>query len=153
VTDGAVSSELDDIRPRPAPNETNRFYWEAASQHRLVLQKCRDCGKFQYPPDVACVFCQSQSSEHAQVSGRGTLYSFAVVDRLFHIGWTSKLPYVVGLIDLVEQPGLRMLTNIVDVDPADVAVGMNVEVTFEDRSQVTLPQFRPSPIPSTAVSA
>jgi uncharacterized protein len=133
-----------DVRPRPAPFESNRFYWEAAAAHRLVLQRCRACHQFQYPPDIACVFCQSQDAELVEVSGKGTLYTFAVVDRLFHVGWTEHLPYVVGLVELVEQPGLRMLTNIVDVDPSEVTVGMSVEVTFEDRGQVTMPQFRPT---------
>jgi uncharacterized OB-fold protein len=53
------------------------------------------------------------------------------------------LPYIVGLVELDEQPGLRMLTNIVEAAPADLEVGMAVEVTFEDRGAVTMPQFRP----------
>jgi uncharacterized OB-fold protein len=133
----------EDLRPRPAPNETNRFYWEAASEHRLVLQRCDSCRLLQYPPDVVCVHCQSQSMTPTELSGTGTLYSFATVDRLFHVGFASVLPYIVGLVELDEQPGLRMLTNIVEAVPEDLRVGMAVKVVFEDRGAVTVPQFRP----------
>jgi uncharacterized OB-fold protein len=78
-----------------------------------------------------------------EMSGKGSLYSFATVDRLFHAGFAADLPYVVGLVELDEQAGVRMLTNIVEAASADLRVGMAVEVTFEDRDAVTLPQFRP----------
>ncbi|MGD9793862.1 MAG: Zn-ribbon domain-containing OB-fold protein [Acidimicrobiia bacterium] len=133
-----------DLRPQPSPNDTNRFYWDAAREHRLVLQKCRSCGLFQYPPDVACVHCQSQDAVPTQVSGRGTVYSYATVDRLFHVGFTDHLPYVVVLVELEEQPGLLMLTNLIDAGPDGAQVGMAVEVAFDDRGDVTIPQFRPA---------
>jgi uncharacterized protein len=132
-----------DARPRPVPNASNKFFWDAARSHRLVLQRCDRCEKVQYPPDVVCVHCQSRQLTPTEMSGRGTLYSFAIVDRVFHIGFADAVPYVIGLIELDDQPALRMLTNIVDVDAGDVHVGMPVEVAFEDRGDVTLPQFRP----------
>jgi uncharacterized OB-fold protein len=134
-----------DRRPRPAPDATTAFYWEAASRGRLVLQRCRSCGKLQFPPDVCCVHCQAEDFDHAEVSGRGTIFSFAVVDRPLHAGFVDALPYVVALVELDDQPGLRVLTNIVDV-PAGVGLecGMHVEVAFEDRGGVVLPQFRPA---------
>jgi uncharacterized OB-fold protein len=72
------------------------------------------------------------------------VYSYAVADRAFHIGFADQLPYVVALVELDDQPGLRMLTNLVDVAREDVSVGMAVTVTFEDREDATLPQFRPA---------
>jgi uncharacterized OB-fold protein len=138
-----ADSLVEDLRPRPLPTEANRFYWEAAREHRLVLQRCDSCHQFQYPPDVVCVHCQSLAMTPTQVSGKGTLYSFATVGRAFHPGYADKLPYVVALVDLDEQPGLRMLTNIVDATADQLSVGMPVEVTFEDRDTVTMPQFRP----------
>ncbi|HVV29887.1 MAG TPA: OB-fold domain-containing protein [Mycobacteriales bacterium] len=132
-----------DLRPRPEPNETNAFFWDAAAGHQLVLQRCDACSQFQYPPDVACVHCQCTELTPTEMSGRATLYSYAVVDRLFHVGFASVLPYVVGLAELDEQAGLRMLTNIVDTRPEEVQIGMPLEVCFEDRGEITLPQFRP----------
>ncbi|MGE0306120.1 MAG: Zn-ribbon domain-containing OB-fold protein, partial [Acidimicrobiia bacterium] len=102
------------------------------------------CGLYQYPPDVACVHCQSHDAVPTQVSGRGPVYSYATVDRLFHVGFTDHLPYVVVLVELEEQPGLLMLTNLIDAGPDGAQVGMAVEVAFDDRGDVTIPQFRPA---------
>ena len=132
-----------DPRPAPQPDETTRFFWDAAGDGRLVLQRCASCHLLQYPPDVVCTYCQSDQLDHAELSGRGTLYSFAVVDRAFHPGFVSWLPYVVALVELAEQPGLTILTNVVEADPESLSVGMPMEVRFERRGEVTLPQFRP----------
>lgn len=136
---------MTDPRPVPTPDDVSGFYWQAAAEHRLVLQRCRSCHELQYPPEICCVHCQSDEFELAEVSGRGVLYSYAVVDRALHAGFVDTLPYVVAFVELDEQPGLRILTNLVDVPPdTPLSCGMPVEVTFEDRGTVTLPQFRPA---------
>jgi len=129
--------------PVPEPDEVTAFYWAAAQDKRLVLQRCQGCGLYQYPPDVACVHCQGTDLTPTEVSGRGTLYSFTTVDRAFHAGFAGKLPYVVALVELDEQPGLKLLTNIVEAHPSQLKIRMPVEVTFETRRDITLPQFRP----------
>lgn len=108
------------------------------------MQRCAACDQYQFPPDVACVHCQSTELPPTLVSGDATLYSFTVVERPFHAGFASCLPYVVGLVELAEQPGLRMLTNIVDAPPESLTIGMALRVTFEDVGDMTLPQFRPA---------
>lgn len=134
-----------DRRPRPAPDDVTRFYWDAAAEHRLVLQRCRSCAKFQFPPEICCLHCQAEDFEPAEVSGHGVIYSYSVVDRPLHAGFVDALPYVVVLVELDDQPELRILTNLVDVpEGTPVSCGMPVEVVFEDRDGVTLPQFRPS---------
>ena len=134
---------LTDSRPVPAPDDVSGFFWEAAAEHRLVLQRCRSCRKLQYPPEICCVHCQSDEFDLAELTGTGVLYSYAVVERALHAGFVDKLPYVVAFVELDEQPGLRILTNLVDVPPGtDLSCGMPVEVTFEERGAVTLPQFR-----------
>ena len=132
-----------DPRPVPAPDDVSRFYWEAAADHRLVLQRCRACHKMQYPPEICCVHCQAEEFDAAETAGRGVIYSYSVVDRPLHAGFVDALPYVVALVELDDQPGLRILTNLVDVPAqAQLRCGLPVEVTFEERGSVTLPQFR-----------
>jgi uncharacterized protein len=131
------------VRPIPQPDETTRFFWEAAARHQLVLQQCMACGRLQYPPDVACICCQYQGFKLVEVSGRGTLYSFASVDRTFHAAFVAHVPYVVGLIELAEQPGLRIFANVVEAAAEQLSIGTPMEVTFEEREGTTLPQFRP----------
>ena len=133
-----------DLRPRPQPDDATRFYWDAAAAHRLVLQRCRSCERLQFPPDIRCVYCQSESFAHVEVSGRGRIYTYAIVDRPLHVGFVDAIPYVVALIELVEQPGLRILANIVGAPPDQLACGLPVQVTFEKRGDVVLPQFRVS---------
>ena len=140
----ALAKGEGDTRPVPLPDETTGFFWDAAAQGHLVVQLCRSCGRLQYPPDVVCTECQGDDLGHKQLSGRGVLYSFAIVDRAFHSGFVPYLPYVVALVELEEQPGLRMLTNVVDTDPGTLSIGMPLEVRFERRGEVTLPQFRPA---------
>lgn len=132
-----------DRRPLPAPDELTCFYWEAAAEHRLVLQRCRSCSKMQYPPEICCIHCQADEFETAEVSGRGVIYSYSIVDRPLHAGFVDALPYIVVIVELADQPGLRILTNLVHVPEGTLpSIGMPVEVVFEDRGGVTLPQFR-----------
>ncbi len=132
-----------DARPVPAPDDVTRFYWEAAADHRLVLQRCRACRQMQYPPEICCVHCQGEAFEAVETTGRGVLYSYSVVDRPLHAGFADALPYVVALVELDDQPGLRILTNLIDVPAGTpLSCGLPVEVAFEERGSVTLPQFR-----------
>jgi uncharacterized OB-fold protein len=133
-----------DPRPIPELDELSTFFWEGARKGLLLVQRCSACLRFQYPPDVVCVSCQCLDMTPTAVSGRGVLYSFAIVDRPFHAGFVEAVPYVVALVELAEQSGLKMLTNLVGADPAGLLVGMPVEVTFEDTGRVVLPEFRPS---------
>jgi uncharacterized OB-fold protein len=133
-----------DLRPAPEPDDISGFFWEGARDGRLLVQRCSRCSCYQYPPDVVCLNCQSSELVPTEVSGRGALYSYAVVDRPFHAGFVNAVPYIVGLVDLPEQPGLRMLTNIVDADPGTLRIGMALEVVFEPRGELALPQFRPA---------
>ncbi len=137
-----------DPRPVPAPDDVTGFHWAAAADHRLVVQRCRSCRKMQYPPEICCLHCQGEEFDAAESVGRGVIYSYSVVDRPLHAGFVAALPYVVVLVELDDQPGLRILANLVDVPPdTPLSCGLPVEVTFEERGPVTLPQFR---IPRTS---
>jgi uncharacterized OB-fold protein len=127
-------------KPLPVPDAASLPYWEAAKQHRLVVQHCDACGRDQYPPDLICRYCQSDRLSFRKASGRGSVYSFAVYVRSFMAGFEA--PYVLALVDLDGHPGVRMMTNIVDTPIPSISVGMPVEVTFEDRGEWAMPQFR-----------
>lgn len=139
-----MTAETADGRPLPLPDEVSAFFWDGAREGRLLIQRCGACSKYQYPPDVVCTFCQSLDAEGAAVSGRGVLYSYSVVDRAFNQGFVDALPYVLALVELDEQPGLRMVANIVEAGETPLEVGMPLEVAFEDRGEVVMPQFRPA---------
>ena len=76
------------------------------------------------------------------MSGRGTVFTFTVNRHQYHPDVPA--PYVIAIVELVEQHGLRFTTNIVDVDPEVVAIGMPVRVTFESAGEAAwAPVFRP----------
>ncbi|MGD9796533.1 MAG: Zn-ribbon domain-containing OB-fold protein [Acidimicrobiia bacterium] len=128
---------------RPIPSDKTRFYWDGAREGRLLVLRCAACGRWQHPPDVGCPGCLGDDLVPTEMSGRGAIYSYSVVRQAFDPAFVSQLPFVVALVELEEAPSVRMLTNIVDADPADVRVGMAVEVVFEDHGDWALPQFRP----------
>lgn len=139
-----MTTSAPDPRPLPLPDEVTAFFWDGARDGQLVMQKCAACERYQYPPDVVCTHCQSIELLPTPVSGRGTLYSYSVVDRAFNQGFVDALPYILALVELEEQPGLRMLTNIIDAGATALRIGMTLEVAFEDRGEVVVPQFRPT---------
>ncbi|PZC46655.1 MAG: hypothetical protein C1O27_001797 [Chloroflexi bacterium] len=117
-------------------------YWEAAREHKLKLPKCSQDGTFVFPPRPICPKCHSDKLEWTELSGRGAVYTFTIMHDKMVAGFDP--PYVVAQVELEEQAGLRLQSNILECPVPDVYIGMPVEVTFEDRSEeISVPQFRP----------
>ncbi len=131
-------------KPMLPPTELTQFFWDAAKAHKLAIQRCDDCRHYQHWPQVRCSKCGSDRLSPSEVSGKGSIYSFCIVHHLFHPGFAADVPYSLAIVELDEQPGLRVVANIVDCANEAVSVGMAVEVTFEEREGYTLPQFRPA---------
>lgn len=132
-------------KPLPASDRYSAPLWEAARRHELALQRCDECGAFQHPPGPVCRRCAGQALRFDQVSGRGSVYSFTVTHHNFVPGFELDVPFAVALVAIEEQPDVRLLTNLREVDVDRIQVGMAVEVVFEDLpGGTTLPQFRPA---------
>ncbi len=131
------------LRPVLPPNEITRFFWDAARQHKLVIQRCDGCGYYIHWPSVLCPRCNSDKLAPSEVSGRGTIFTYTIVHHVFAPIYADEVPYSLAIVELEEQPGLRMLARILDCPNESLRIGMPVEVTFEDFENVTLPQFRP----------
>ena len=131
-------------RPLPVADDLSQPFWEAAKQHRLVVQRCRECGYFNHPPRPACDACQSQQLQFEPVSGQGTIYSFTVMHQPNVAGFEDQIPYINILVELEEQPLLFMVSNLPASDLDKIKIGGQVEVYFEEVDpDTTLPQFRP----------
>lgn len=126
-------------RKLPALNADNRAFWQGGKDDRLLIHHCDACTRFFHPPSPICPRCASFDVAPRPVSGKGSVASFTVN----HQQWTPELdtPYVVAIIELIEQPGLRFLSNVVGCDPLSVSIGMRVHVTFENVEDVWLPLF------------
>jgi uncharacterized OB-fold protein len=130
-------------KPSPIVNDWARPFWEAAKEHRLIIQRCSECGKYVFYPRLACPHCFSDHVEWVDASGKGTVYSCTVVETNAPSAFMNDIPYVVAVVKLDE--GVRMLSNIVGCNPHDVQCDMRVEVTFEKlNDEFTLPKFKPT---------
>ena len=125
--------------PLPHPTQLSQPFWDACREGRLVVQRCEDCGTHVFIPQPCCSSCFGNRLEWVESSGRGTLYSFTTVYRPQQPSF--EVPYTVVVIEMEE--GWYMLSNLVGVEPEDVAIGTPLEVQFEERSdEITLPMFR-----------
>jgi uncharacterized OB-fold protein len=131
------------VMPLPAITDDSRPFWDACRRRMLVVQRCTDCGAFRHPPSPVCWQCRSFAHEWTPVAGHGTVFTHAVVHRAFLPGLEAAVPYVVVVVVLDDAQGVRLVSNLIDTDPAVVRVGLPVEVCFEDVSdEVTVPRFR-----------
>lgn len=116
-------------------------FWAAAKERRLVAPRCGDCGTFRLPPTPFCPECQSRAVDWRQLSGRGSVYSFAVVHGFPGLPDITLVPAVVELPD---APGVRLVSNVIGVDPQTVRIGLPLVVDFHPISDGwLLPVFRP----------
>ncbi len=131
-------------KPLPTPTETTAEFWKAAKRHELHLQHCQDCGHYIFFPATLCSQCLSPKLKWERVSGRGKVYSYTIVRRAgFFQKGEGDLPYVSAIVELDEGP--RMATNIVNIEPEKVVIGMRVEALFDDVTpEVTLVKFKPA---------
>jgi len=140
-------SDLPTGEPRIAA-ETLPF-WQATAEGRIELPVCDACGLVVFYPRSLCPDCHSTDLTWTPLSGRGTVYSFSVIRAGVSRKWREHLPYVVAYVELDEGP--RMLTNVVDVDPEAVEIGMAVTAVFdpaggeprEDGLAPAIVRFRP----------
>lgn len=130
-------------RPRPVATAYSGFFWEGARAGRLLIQRCNDCRLYIHPPGPSCPRCGSSGLAPSEVSGLGTVYSFSTIHHLFHPAFKEDLPYIVARIELDEQAGLVLITNLRRCAPDAARVEMPVRVIFETVGADVLPQFVP----------
>lgn len=133
-------------KPLPNVDADIQPFWDGLKEHRFLLFRCKRCGEHYWP----AAFCRNHPNEPffgnlewADASGRGKVFTFNVHHIAFHPGFQEDIPYVYALIELDEGPLFG--TNLIDCDPADVHIGMPVEVAYRDVPEIgyTLPYFRP----------
>ena len=130
-------------KPLPVPDADSKPFWDYCKQHEFRVQRCTDCETYRFHPSPICHNCNSWSYEWAKMSGKGTVYSWIVVQQ--PVIPNFDVPYVGALIALEEQSDCRILSNVVECDPHAVYNNMPVEVVFDDiNEEITLPKFRPA---------
>ena len=134
---------MDDAYTKPLPQPTidSKPFWDGLKEHRMVLQKCADCGRVRHYPRPVCDACLSMEVEWAEASGRGTVYSWTETHHPFHAGFRGETPYILVTVDLDE--GVRMHSRLIDASIDELRLGLPVEVVYMDATdEVTLPLLR-----------
>lgn len=128
-------------RPVPVPDELSAPFFDGARTGRLMLQHCPACSRWSFPVRERCPHCFAKGLEWRAASGKGTLYTFAIMHQVMNPGFAADVPYNVCQIDLDE--GVRMVSNITGVDNAALRIGMRVEAVFDAlTNEVSVPKFR-----------
>lgn len=117
-------------------------YWDAAREHKLVLQQCDSCDKVRFPIGGICPSCLSDAFTWKTMSGRGVVHNYVV----YHKPWSdylkTKVPYAVVQVEIEEGP--RLTTNLLGIPADQVRIGLEVEAAFEKvNDTITLVQFAP----------
>ena len=117
--------------PVPDPEfEPTRPFFEGAARGELVIPRCSRCGRFQWTPPERCRSCGGAALEWAATSGRATLFSFAVVRRPLLRHFAALVPYATGIVTLVEDPSVRLVTRFVDCDPEALRIDQPMRAVF-----------------------
>lgn len=144
---GSTARVMPGAWPLPALNDKTRPFFTSG---RLLLQTCLDCGFVQHPPEDVCGRCQGMHFEYREHPARGHVYSHTEVTHPIHPALAEAVPYTVALISLDDPAGLRIVGNLVRVEPGALRVGLRVraewiEVAHEESGEVyRLPQWAPA---------
>lgn len=136
-----------DSMPQPMVDPITLPWWKAAAEHRLTVQRCNGCGHCTLPPAPICSACRKNDLSLVEVSGAGEIYTWTTVHR--PVAMEQELPFVIAIIELDVSAipganGVRIMSNLVNVDPESIALGMKVRVAWETMSdEVSVPRFTP----------
>ena len=142
LTETAATAKSQALRPRPAINLDNAFFFESLNERgELSIQHCGGCNELRHPPVPMCPECHSLHWSPKTMSGRGVLHSYVV---MYHpIVPPFEPGYIVAVVELEE--GVRVVMNLEGVAREDVQIGMPVHVTAERMdADLVLPVARPA---------
>lgn len=126
------------------PDAWTEPFWLAARERRLVCQKCTACGTFRMPPEPFCHECLSQEHEWVTLSGKGKVYTFTIVRRALIPDLADAIPHVPAIIELPDAGGQRLVSNVIDVEPEKIYIGMPVTIVWDEvEPGSVIPRFRP----------
>ena len=123
----------------PQVTPDTAFFWEGTARGELRIQRCRGCGTLRHPPGPMCPACGDDKPEYVLAAGTGEVYSYVVHHHPPVPG--HQAPFVVALVQLTE--GVRMVGELLGVDPDQVRVGMPVRAELvKIDGELTLPAWR-----------
>jgi uncharacterized OB-fold protein len=127
--------------PGPAadPEGLSAPYWEGLRQNRLLVQRCKQCGTWQFGPEWICHHCHAFDPGWVEVAPRGRIFSWERVWHPVHPALKEHGPYLVVLVELPQAGGVRMLGNLLGDPMQEVPIGAEVRGVFEQHSEGAAP--------------
>ena len=136
-----ASQKVFRIIPQVTPE--NEHFWRGGAEGELRFLRCENCAEFIHPPAPVCPRCLSRDRRVEAVSGRARIVTYTVNHQAWLPGFAP--PYVIAIVELEEQQGLRLTTNVVNCPIEAVEIGMPVQVVFEKvGDDVYIPLFEPA---------
>ena len=130
------------MRLLPELTAENTPYWTGGASGALLITHCDVCDRAIHPPELICPTCLSRRTTPRPALGTGAIYSFTVN----HQRWLPRLetPYVIAVVDLDGEDGVRVTAELEGVNPEAVAIGDRVRVQFTQHEDVWIPKFVPT---------
>ena len=132
---------MEQHRPLPDVSVETEPFWTGGHEGRLLITRCQDCAYLIHPPSPVCPQCLSRDVRPEAVSGRAEVVTFTINHQPWYPG--LDVPYAVAIVELAEQPGLRLTANLVNCHLDEVRIGLAVQVAFERVDEVSIPVFEP----------
>jgi hypothetical protein len=121
----------------------NKETYRARLDHRLLVNRCADCGVWHQPPKPICPACWSTNLTPTEVCGRGTIYMAIFLHQGPPAeGVDYRTPHPVVTVELDEQVGLRFTSTVVGSTNDEIRIGELVELDWIERDGMPLPVFR-----------
>jgi len=127
-------------RKLPLIDADNAHFWQGGRSGRLNIHFCPDCNRYFHPPAPICPVCLSWQVGPRPVSGLASVLTYTINHQAWHPA--LEVPYVIAIVELAEQAGLCITTNIVDTAIERLAICMPVRVDFMQVEDVWLPLFK-----------
>jgi hypothetical protein len=129
--------------PGPQPTLDDKAFWDYCQQRELRFQRCTVCGRFRHPPAPVCAACRSLESEWVRAPETGVVFSFTIVHHPAHPAVATSTPYNIVIVDFPECGDARLVSNLIDVAPQEVRIGMKVTLVWETADNgLIIPRFK-----------
>ena len=130
-------------------------FLRALGERRIVGQRCPECGHVYVPPGGSCPTCGVPTQEEVELSPRGTITTFCIVNLPFY-GQQITPPYVCASIHL-DGADTTLFHLIQEIPAEEVRMGMRVEAVWRPDEEMepsleTIQYFRPTGEPNAPVT-
>jgi uncharacterized protein len=139
--------------PTPEPTIDDQPFWAFCAQRQLRFQRCAECGRFRHPPTPGCARCHSFAHDWIEARDEAVLFSYTVVHYAAHPAVSAVLPYNVAIVLFASFDNVRLVSNLLDVAPADMRIGTALDLCWDPiEGGMFLPRFRTKPATHGKVS-